>query len=122
MLTLAEGHAVIGWGCQVLAVWETLASTAHRDREQIEEEAACAWLERELRETDREIMVYVRQYGVRTPDEIEEKIRVGRIEGHPAWEDSIAWSNLLTDETRRKPLALAMGTSRLVNHFLLYVV
>ena len=96
MLTLAEGHAVIGWGCQVLAVWETLASTVHRDREQIEEEAACAWLERELRETDREIMAYVRQYAVRTPDEIEEKIRIGRIEGHPAWEDSIAWSNLLT--------------------------
>ena len=45
-------------------------------------------------------MAYVRQYTVRTPDEIEEKIRVGRIEGHPAWEDSIAWSNLLTYRDR----------------------
>ena len=82
------------------AVWETLASTAHRDREQIEQEAARAWLEREPRETDQEIMAYIRQYTVRTPEEIEEKIRAGRIEGHPAWEDSIAWSNLLTYRDR----------------------
>jgi len=80
----------------VSTVWETLASTAHRDREQIEEEAAYAWLERELRETDQEIMAYVRQYTARSPDDIEEMIRIGRIEGHPAWEDSISWSNLLT--------------------------
>lgn len=82
------------------AVWDTLASTTHRSRKQIEEEAASAWLERELMETDREITAYVRQYSVRTPDEIETLIRVGTIEGHPAWEDRIAWDNLLAYRAR----------------------
>ena len=90
----------IGRGLLVSAVWDTLASTTHRSRKQIEEEAASAWLERELRETDREIAAYVRQYSVRTPDEIETLIRVGTIEGHPAWEDRIAWDNLLAYRAR----------------------
>lgn len=75
--------------------WDGLAAMAQRDRSTVETEAATAWLESELREIDREIAAYVRQYAVKTPNDLDEMIRSGGIEGHPTWEDRIEWGNLL---------------------------
>ncbi|MDI3299534.1 MAG: hypothetical protein QJR08_10255 [Bacillota bacterium] len=90
-------------------IWEELAKTTHRDRDRIEEEAASAWLLQELRETDREIAAYVRRYSVTTPDELERAIHDGREEGHPAWEDKLAWDNLIAYRDRLLTALAAVG-------------
>lgn len=89
--------------------WENLAKVVRRDRAQIEEEAASAWLLEELRETDREIAGYVRRYSVTSPDEIEQAIRTGTLDGHPAWEDKLAWDNLLVHRERLLAAMAAVG-------------
>jgi hypothetical protein len=65
-------------------------------------EAADAWIFAKMAELDREIARLAAQYGARSPDDIERKIREGTIPGHPAWEDAIRWEGL--EEFRLKLL------------------
>lgn len=75
--------------------WFRLSEVTGVVPQQLELEAAFSWLSNELAITDKEIATYARQYGVPTPQALEEKIRKGEIEGHPAWEDLIDWTNLI---------------------------
>jgi hypothetical protein len=82
------------------AIWEDVAQATHRDRGQIEQEAASAWLLQELREIDQAIVAYLRRYHVTAPDELERAIRDGKEDDHPTWEDKLAWDNLLAYRDR----------------------
>ena len=76
------------------SLWDKVGAAVHKTAQEVEAEAFSAWITREMAETDCEILAYVGRYRVTTPEEIEEAIRTGRIEGHPAWEDLIDWANL----------------------------
>jgi len=52
------------------------------------------FLEAQLRACFAEILEVKARYGVKSAGELEEKIRKGVIEGHPAWEDLIVLENL----------------------------
>jgi len=52
------------------------------------------FLEAQLRACFAEIREVEARYGVKSADELEEKIRKGVIEEHPAWEDLIVLENL----------------------------
>lgn len=101
---LSEGTAM---GTQV---WTALSRVTGRDPRLLEAEAAFSWVSSELATVDRELASYARKYGVATPAELERLIREGRIEGHPAWEDAIDWSNLIA--YREKLLAAAAVVGR----------
>jgi len=77
------------------SLWADMASLLSKRPEEIEAEAASAWVFSELSAVDHAVGEYVRGYGVASPDELIDLIRDGRVKGHPAWEDSIDWSNLL---------------------------
>ncbi len=76
------------------SLWDRVGEAVHKTAREVEAEAFNAWVNREMTETDGEILTYVGRYHVTTPEEVEEGIRAGRIEGHPAWEDLIDWVNL----------------------------
>jgi len=52
------------------------------------------FLEAQLRACFAEIRELEVRYGVKSPSELEEKVRKGVIEEHPAWEDLIVLENL----------------------------
>lgn len=60
----------------------------------LQREALQAWVLSQLARSGGEIAHLVAKHGARSPDEIEEKIRSGSVEGHPAWEDAIRWEGL----------------------------
>ncbi len=86
------------------SVWEEIANVTNRTTQQVEQDALNAWIHHEVQEVDRGILEYVRRYGVIRPDQLESAIRDGKVEGHPAWEDVIDWTNLL--EYREKLLTI----------------
>ncbi|PSR21463.1 MAG: hypothetical protein C7B45_10565 [Sulfobacillus acidophilus] len=77
------------------SLWDEVGAAVHKTPHQVEIEALHAWISHELAETDREIISYVRKYRVVHPEQIEQAIRDGRLDGHPAWEDMIDWMNLI---------------------------
>jgi len=52
------------------------------------------FLQAQLRACLAEIRELEVRYGVKGSKELEEKIRVGSVDEHPAWEDLIVWENL----------------------------
>jgi hypothetical protein len=86
------------------SLWDEISATVQKSTHQLEAEALRAWLRQELAETDREIIEYVRKYRVTHPEQVENAIRNGKIDGHPAWEDMIDWMNPIA--YREKLLAL----------------
>ncbi len=93
-----------------MAVWFDLAQVIGRDASQLEAEAAFALVSHELATIDRELAALALKYGVPNPAALEETIRQNTTSGHPAWEDSIDWSNLIA--YREKILAAAATLGR----------
>lgn len=77
------------------SIWDEVGNATNTTPQQIEREAALAWIGREVADTDREILTYVRQYRVTRPEQLEDAIREGTMDGHPVWEDVIDWTNLV---------------------------
>ena len=76
-------------------VWQDLSKAIGKPSEDIETQAAFNWITSEISESDRRIATFIRLYRVTSPNELENSIRTGGLEGHPAWEDAIDWFNLL---------------------------
>ncbi len=79
-----------GWGLSFRYYWGF--STVYRPIEQLETDAARAWVVRQLTNVEETIAGFRQTYRVATPDDLAERIRKGLIEGHPAWEDTIRWA------------------------------
>jgi hypothetical protein len=77
-----------------MSIWSSLSSKVNIEEEKLQLRALSCWILAELAKTDQEIAVYIQKYGVSSPELIEPMIRDKRVDGHPAWEDSIDWSNL----------------------------
>lgn len=58
------------------------------------QEALKSWILRQLTETEQRIASIAQRHGTADPDAIEEAIRGGRIDGHPAWEDAFRLEGL----------------------------
>ncbi len=76
-------------------LWSALAEAVGRDVAMVESEALLAWFTHEGVVVADGLNEYRGRYGVETPDALVKAIRAGAAEGHPAWEDSIDWSNLV---------------------------
>ncbi len=68
--------------------------------ERLEREALEVWLRRKLALVEAEIAEILARYGVRSAEELEERIRRGEVAEHPAWEDLITLERLF--EEKRK--------------------
>lgn len=77
------------------SLWDELARIASKDARVVEAEAAAAWVLRELGEIDRDLGAYTQRYATSSPEGLEALIRSGMLEAHPAWEDRLAWANLI---------------------------
>ena len=53
-----------------------------------------SYLERERREATIRIEELREKYGVDRPEAVEDRLRNGEIDEHPAWEEVIEWENL----------------------------
>ena len=58
------------------------------------DESLNVFLDSELRNTSAEIMQIKKQFKVSSPKELKNKIKTGKIDEHPAWEQLIYWENL----------------------------
>ena len=58
------------------------------------EQSIPAFLETELRNASADIIKIKEQFKVSTPKELKQKIELGKIDEHPAWEQLIYWENL----------------------------
>lgn len=79
---------------QMPSLFELLSQSVGKSVGQLEQDAIRAWVEKEVDLIDHAVMELAWKYGVHSPDEMEEKIRAGKIDGHPAWEDAIKWENM----------------------------
>ena len=68
--------------------------------EKLEREAIEIWLKRRLALVEAEIAEILTKYGVRSVEELEERIRKGEVTEHPAWEDLIMLEKLLAEKRR----------------------
>ena len=58
------------------------------------DESLNVFLDAELRNASAEILKIRKQFNVSNPKELKSKIKKGKIEEHPAWEQLIFWENL----------------------------
>jgi hypothetical protein len=79
------------------------------DEEILQHQALVCWILAELAKTDQEIVEYIQKYGVFSPEMLEQMICDKRVDGHPAWEDSIDWRNL---QDYRKKLLDSLAIER----------
>ena len=70
--------------------------------ERLTREALREWLERRILLVESEIREILLRYGVTDVAELEEKIKRGEIEEHPAWEDLITLENLINEKNKLK--------------------
>ena len=77
-----------------MSIWSTLSTKVNIDEEALQIRALSCWILSELAKTDQEIAEYIQKYGVSSPDLLEQLISDKQVDAHPAWEDSIDWSNL----------------------------
>lgn len=89
------------------SVWMDLAKAVGKPSADIETQAAFNWIMSEIYESDRQIAAYIRQYGVSSPGDLESLIQSGGLDGHPAWEDTIDWFNLV--DYRQRMLNACVG-------------
>jgi len=68
--------------------------------ETLERDAVRLWLQHRLRSVEAEIASILGKYEVKSLEELEARIKSGRIPEHPAWEDLIVLENL--EEERRR--------------------
>ena len=60
----------------------------------IVERSLHVFLDSELRNASAEVMKIKRQFNVSSPKELQERIKEGEVNEHPAWEQLIYWENL----------------------------
>ncbi len=72
--------------------------------EKLEREAVEVWLRRRLVLVEAEIAEILAKYNVRSIEELEDKIRSGRVAEHPAWEDLITLERLLEEKKKLSDL------------------
>lgn len=77
-----------------MSIWSNLSSKVNIDENALQLRALSCWILFELAQTDQEIAGYIQKYGVPSPEMLEQLIKEDRVNGHPAWEDSIDWTNL----------------------------
>ncbi|AFM42969.1 hypothetical protein Desaci_4106 [Desulfosporosinus acidiphilus SJ4] len=92
-----------------MSIWSNLSSKVNIDEEVLQLRALSCWILTELAKTDQEIAGYIQKYGVSSPEILEQQIKDKRVDGHPAWEDTIDWSNL---QDYRKELLESLASSR----------
>ncbi len=81
-------------------VIDTVARRLGISAEKLEREAVEIWLKRRLALVEAEMAEILAKYNVRSAEELEERIRRGKVAEHPAWEDLIVLKRLL--EEKRK--------------------
>ena len=81
-------------------VIETVARRLGVSPERLEREAIEVWLKRRLALVEAEIAEILAKYGVRSIEELEEYIRKGKVDEHPAWEDLITLERLLEEKKK----------------------
>ena len=81
-------------------VIETVARHLGVSPERLEREAIEVWLKRRLALVEAEIAEILAKYGVRSIEELEEYIRKGKVDEHPAWEDLITLERLLEEKKK----------------------
>jgi len=84
----------------VARVIETVARRLGVSPERLEREAIEVWLKRRLALVEAEIAEILAKYGVRSIEELEEYIRKGKVDEHPAWEDLITLERLLEEKKK----------------------
>ncbi len=87
-------------------VIETVARRLGVSPERLEREAIEVWLKRRLALVEAEIAEILAKYGVRSIEELEEYIRKGKVDEHPAWEDLITLERLLEEKKLSEALRL----------------
>ncbi len=86
------------------SIVEVVAKHLGIPREKLEREAIEVWLRRRLALIEAEISEILAKYGVRNASELEEQIRKGKVEEHPAWEDLIMLERLLKEKEKLNEL------------------
>lgn len=56
------------------SVWDKMAIAANKSPQQVQQEAALAWMGQEVTETDRAILAYIQQYRMTSPERLQEAI------------------------------------------------
>ncbi|NPA97701.1 MAG: hypothetical protein GXO32_08900 [Crenarchaeota archaeon] len=87
-------------GRAMAGIIEVVARRLGISPERLEREALEVWLRRKLALVEAEIAEILARYGVRSAEELEERIRRGEVAEHPAWEDLITLERLF--EEKRK--------------------
>lgn len=78
---------------------ERIAEATGDDEATILQRGLQSYLQQELRERSIRIQELSDRYDVDAPGELEESIRSGDVDEHPAWEEVIEWENLETRAT-----------------------
>lgn len=97
-----------------MSIWSNLSSKVNIDEKALQLRALSCWILFELAKTDQEITGYIQKYGVSSPEMLEQMIREKRVDVHPAWEDSIDWSNL--QEYRKELLDNLASTGGIIKN------
>ena len=91
----------------ITEIVEKIATKEGIDKEKLIILGLIAYLNEKKRKYMEERLEILKRYGVNSMKELEEKIRKGEIEEHPAWEDLITLENLeelireISDDIRR---------------------
>ena len=83
---------------------EQTAATLQMAPEDLWRQSLRAYILREKRSVQLDIADIQDRYGVSTVNELAQRIEVGAIYSHPAWEDMIEWENLLAHLQRLEGL------------------
>jgi len=83
-----------------LSIVKIVAERLGVPEERLTREALREWLERRILLVESEIKENLLRYGVADVAELEEKIKKGEIEEHPAWEDLVTLENLINEKKR----------------------
>jgi hypothetical protein len=78
---------------------ERIAEATGDDEATILRRGLQSYLQQELREVSTRMKELSGKYDVDAPAELEELIREGDVDEHPAWEEVIEWENLETRAT-----------------------
>jgi hypothetical protein len=77
--------------------------------EELLKESIVAYLEKELRLAEEDIADIRDRYDVISKEELEKKVKDGKIYSHPAWEDLITWENTESYISKIKDVMKVIG-------------
>lgn len=90
---------------------KNISKDLHLSEEEVLEESISSFLDRSLCNASVEIEKLKNKYDVESPEELEEKIEKGEVDGHPAWEELIEWENLNKQIVKFKEWMKKISTS-----------